>query len=41
MPLLKKIRGFEPQIGKWGYLADNATIIGDTVIGDNYLMYAG
>jgi carbonic anhydrase/acetyltransferase-like protein (isoleucine patch superfamily) len=35
MPLLKKVRGFEPQIGKGCYLADNATIIGDTVIGDN------
>jgi carbonic anhydrase/acetyltransferase-like protein (isoleucine patch superfamily) len=35
MPLLKNVRGFEPQIGKGCYLADNATIIGDTVIGDN------
>jgi carbonic anhydrase/acetyltransferase-like protein (isoleucine patch superfamily) len=35
MPLIKKVRGFEPQIGKGCYLADNATIIGDTVIGDN------
>ena len=35
MPLIKKVRGFEPQIGKDCYLADNATIIGDTVIGDN------
>ena len=35
MPLIKKVRGFEPQIGKGCYLADNATVIGDTVIGDN------
>jgi carbonic anhydrase/acetyltransferase-like protein (isoleucine patch superfamily) len=35
MPLIKKVRGFEPQIGKDCYLADNATVIGDTVIGDN------
>jgi len=35
MPLIKKVRGFEPQIGNGCYLADNATIIGDTIIGDN------
>jgi carbonic anhydrase/acetyltransferase-like protein (isoleucine patch superfamily) len=35
MPLIKKVRGFIPQIGKNCYLADSATIIGDTVIGDN------
>ena len=35
MPLIKNVRGFEPQIGNVSYLADNATIIGDTVRGDN------
>ncbi|MGD0581771.1 MAG: gamma carbonic anhydrase family protein [Bacteroidales bacterium] len=35
MPLIKKVRDFEPVIGNNCYLADNATIIGDTVIGDN------
>jgi carbonic anhydrase/acetyltransferase-like protein (isoleucine patch superfamily) len=35
MPLIIKVRGFKPQIGKNCYLAENATIIGDTVIGDN------
>ena len=35
MALIKKVRGFEPVIGKNCYLADNATIIGDTVIGDD------
>jgi carbonic anhydrase/acetyltransferase-like protein (isoleucine patch superfamily) len=35
MALIKKVRGFEPVIGKNCYLADNATIIGDTIIGDN------
>jgi carbonic anhydrase/acetyltransferase-like protein (isoleucine patch superfamily) len=35
MPLIKKVRGFEPRIGKGCFLADNATIIGDTIIGDN------
>jgi carbonic anhydrase/acetyltransferase-like protein (isoleucine patch superfamily) len=34
MPLIKNVRGFQPKIGKDCYLADNATIIGDTVIGD-------
>ncbi|MFN8211938.1 MAG: gamma carbonic anhydrase family protein [Bacteroidales bacterium] len=34
MALIKKVRGFEPLIGKNCYLADNATIIGDVVIGD-------
>jgi carbonic anhydrase/acetyltransferase-like protein (isoleucine patch superfamily) len=35
MPLIKNVRGFKPQIGTGCYLADNATIIGDTIIGDN------
>ena len=34
MALIKSVRGFTPEIGKDCYLADNATIIGDTVIGD-------
>jgi carbonic anhydrase/acetyltransferase-like protein (isoleucine patch superfamily) len=33
--LIKQVRGFVPQIGENVYLADNATIIGDVVIGDN------
>ena len=33
MPLIKPVRGFAPQIGENTYLADNATIIGDVVIG--------
>ncbi len=35
MALIKSVRGFTPKIGKDCFLADNATIIGDTVIGDN------
>ncbi|MDR2058291.1 MAG: gamma carbonic anhydrase family protein [Dysgonamonadaceae bacterium] len=35
MALIKSVRGFTPQIGENVYLADNATIIGDVVIGDN------
>ncbi|NLM92932.1 MAG: gamma carbonic anhydrase family protein [Bacteroidales bacterium] len=33
MALIKSIRGFTPQFGKDCYLADNATIIGDVVMG--------
>ncbi|HOH70660.1 MAG TPA: gamma carbonic anhydrase family protein, partial [Paludibacteraceae bacterium] len=34
MALIKTVRGFAPKIGKNCFLAENATIIGDTVIGD-------
>jgi len=34
MALIKSIRGFTPEFGKDCYLADNATIIGDVVMGD-------
>ena len=35
MALIKSVRGFTPQIAEDVYLADNATIIGDVVIGKN------
>jgi carbonic anhydrase/acetyltransferase-like protein (isoleucine patch superfamily) len=35
MALIKSVRGFTPEIGENVYLADNATIIGDVVIGDD------
>ncbi len=35
MALIKEVRGFEPKIGKNAYLADNATIIGDVIMGDD------
>jgi len=35
MALIKEVRGFTPVIGKNAYLADNATIIGDVIIGDD------
>jgi carbonic anhydrase/acetyltransferase-like protein (isoleucine patch superfamily) len=35
MALLISVRGFTPQIGKDCFLAENAAIIGDTIIGDN------
>ena len=34
MALIVPVRGFTPQIGKDCFLAENATIVGDTVIGD-------
>lgn len=35
MALIKSVRGFTPVIGENCYLADNATIIGDVVIGND------
>lgn len=35
MALIKSVRGFTPTIGENCYLADNATIIGDVVIGND------
>ncbi len=34
MALVKSIRGYHPKLGRECYLADNATIIGDVVMGD-------
>ena len=35
MALIKSVRGFTPAFGNNCFLADNATIIGDVVIGDD------
>ena len=35
MALIKSVRGFTPQFGENIYLADNATIIGDVIIGND------
>lgn len=35
MALIKEVRGFTPQIGENTYLAENATIIGDVIMGKN------
>jgi carbonic anhydrase/acetyltransferase-like protein (isoleucine patch superfamily) len=34
MALIKSVRGYTPQFGNNCYLAENATIIGDVVTGD-------
>lgn len=33
MALIKEVRGFTPEIGENTYLAENATVIGDVVVG--------
>lgn len=35
MALIKSVRGYTPEIGKNCFLADNCTIIGDVVMGDD------
>jgi carbonic anhydrase/acetyltransferase-like protein (isoleucine patch superfamily) len=35
MALIKSVRGFTPAIGKNCYLSENATVVGDVVIGDD------
>ncbi len=34
MALIKQVRGFSPQFGTDCYFADNATIVGDVIMGD-------
>lgn len=41
MALIKSVRGFTPKIGKDCFLADNATIVGDVVIGDECSIWFG
>lgn len=35
MALIKEVRGFTPQFGKNIFLAENATVIGDVIMGDD------
>ena len=39
MALIKSVRGFTPEMVKNIYLAENATVIGDVIIGDNCLVF--
>ena len=41
MALIKSVRGFTPKVGKACFLADNAVLIGDTVIGDECSIWFG
>lgn len=35
MALIKAVRGYEPRFGQNCFLADNATVVGEVVMGDN------
>jgi carbonic anhydrase/acetyltransferase-like protein (isoleucine patch superfamily) len=35
MALVKSVRGFSPQFGKNIYLAENATVVGDVIMGED------
>lgn len=41
MAIIKSVRGFTPVIGNDTFLADNATIIGDTTIGEGCSIWFG
>jgi len=41
MAIIKSVRGFTPKIGENVYLADNAAVIGDVVIGDDCSIWFG
>ena len=41
MALIKSVRGFTPQIGENCFLAENATIIGDVVLGKDCSIWFG
>ncbi len=41
MAIICSVRGFTPQIGKGCFLADNATVIGDTIIGEGCSVWFG
>ena len=41
MALIRPVRGFNPVIGKDTFLAENAVIIGDTIIGDGCSIWYG
>jgi len=41
MAIIKSVRAFTPEMGKNCYLADNATIIGDVVMGDDCSIWFG
>lgn len=35
MPLIQTVRGYSPKFGKNCFLADNATVVGEVIMGDN------
>ena len=41
MALIKSVRGFTPEMGENCFLADNATVIGDVIMGDDCSIWFG
>ena len=41
MALIKSVRGYTPVIGKGTFLADNATVVGDVIIGNDCSIWFG
>jgi carbonic anhydrase/acetyltransferase-like protein (isoleucine patch superfamily) len=41
MAIIKSVRGFTPKMGRNCYLADNATLIGDVIMGDDCSIWFG
>lgn len=41
MAIIRSVRGYEPQLGENCFLAENACVIGDTVIGDGCSIWYG
>ena len=35
MPIIKSVRGYKPSFGSNCFLADNATVVGEVILGDN------
>ena len=35
MPIIKTVRGYKPSFGKNCFIADNATVVGEVILGDN------
>ena len=41
MALIKEVRGFTPEFGKNCYLAENCTVVGDVIMGDECSIWFG
>lgn len=41
MAIIKSVRGFTPRMGRNCYLADNATLLGDVIMGDDCSIWFG
>ena len=35
MPIIKTVRGYKPSFGRNCFIADNATVVGEVILGDN------